>query len=125
MRVEFVDPSNDPQLGRGESIGIPEIQVTVFEQDSVAAKNGFGIGFYKENRGFATINSTDNLSQISVIRKVSTTEVKRSGLYLGMARRTFLILLFRSKIDGLFITARKALEQIYDVEVVSLGLEIS
>ncbi len=128
VRVEFVDPSNDPQLkAEAESIGIPEIQVTVFEQDSVAAKNGFlGIGFFYKGKTevLPIINSTDNLEyQISsVIRKVSTTEVKKIGFISGHGEaHLFDPPIPEAKIDGLFITARKALEQIYDVEVVSLG----
>lgn len=86
LQVSFIDPASDPKI-REEiaNLGIPEIQMNVFEKDTFQVQNGYlGIGIFYVDKYevLPVVQDTQDLEYqlTSALRKVTAKETKVVGL---------------------------------------------
>jgi len=80
IRIEFIDPASDPELKQKvRRMGIPELQLRVFEKDQRQIRNAFlgiSIQYGDKNEVIPVVQSLDNLEYdlTSAILKVTETK---------------------------------------------------
>ncbi len=89
LMIDYVDPSEDPQLERKvQMMGIPQIQLNVIEKDRAQVRNAYmGIAVLYEDKKevMPIVQSTANLEYdlTSAIKKVTSEEVETIGFFYG------------------------------------------
>lgn len=86
LQVNFIDPASDPKIREEVAmLGVPEIQMNIFEKDTFQVQNGYlgiGIFYVDKHEVLPFVQDTQNLEYqlTSAIRKVTAKETKVVGL---------------------------------------------
>lgn len=128
IQLFFVDPAKDTTaLKEVQTLGIPQIQVNVFEKDSIQVKQGYlglGIFFADKQEVIPILESTATLEYTltSAIKKVTAEEIKKVGFLSGHDEHSILELPFGEAKDqeGDYVNVKRGLEKNYEVTTVTI-----